>query len=370
MNNKSIVYFTDFSSSARNNFFDRLNKILKKLEISNLAPKNAIVGIKTHFGEGDNVSVVHPFYIRKIIEFIKPYGWKVFVTDSNTIYVGSRVNAVDHLNLAISHGFSWTTLQVPIIIADGLRGNDYREVEIEGGNFYKKVKVSSAIANSDALIVITHFKGHIVGGFGGALKNLGMGCAPRAQKYDMHANMVPKIKTENCIGCGECMKWCPSGAIKVINKKAVIDPKICIGCGECISACPQRCVKIPWDESPANTQKKWVETAKGVIKSLRSKIFYINFLNNITPECDCMHYSDKHIVSDIGVLFSYDPVAIDMASADLVNKSEWNKGINLDKKNLSDDKFKSLYPEIDWRIQIDYAVSLGIGSKDYELVKI
>lgn len=355
---KTIVYFTELRSSAKNNFFERLYKILKNLNLSELAPKNSLVGIKTHFGEGDNISTVHPYYIKKIIDFIKPFGWKVFVTDANTIYVGSRVNAVDHINLAISHGYSWTTLGAPIIIADGLRGNDYKEIEIEGGKFYKKVKVASAIANSDALIVITHFKGHIIGGFGGALKNLGMGCAPRAHKYDMHANMVPRIKKESCIGCGICMKWCPADAIKVIQGKAQIDQKLCIGCGDCISACPQNCVKIPWDESPVNTQKKWVETAKGVIKALQSKILYINFLNNINPECDCMSYFDKPITPDIGVLISYDPVAIDLASVELINKSE------------NTDKFKSLYPEIDWRIQIDYAKELGIGSTDYQLIKI
>jgi len=362
---KSIVYFTSFRSTAKSKFFTRFKNILDK-EVKNLARKNNIVGIKTHFGEGDNMGYVSPYYIRKLIEFLKPYEWKLFVTDTNTIYTGRRVNAVDHIELALSHGFSFTTINAPVIIADGVRGNDYREIEVDG-EFYKKVKIASGIVNCDALIVVTHFKAHLATGFGGVLKNLGMGCAARPHKYDMHATVSPKIKKEHCIGCGECLKWCPSGAIKIIDGKAQINPEICIGCGECISACPQRCIKIPWDEKTENLQKKMVETAAGVIKALNSKIFYISFLNNITPDCDCLGYSDTPIVPDIGVLFSCDPVAIDKASVDLVNQSEGIKGTALNKNfEKGADKFKALRT-VEWDIQLKHAEKMGIGTTNYEL---
>ncbi len=365
---KSIVYFTSFRSTPKSKFFNRFKNIFEEMGIKDLANKNNIVGIKTHFGEGDNTTYVHPYYIRKIIELIKPYGWKVFVTDTNTIYAGQRVNAIDHIELALRHGFSFATLGVPVIIADGIRGNDYCEIEIKNSTFYKKVKVASGIANCDALIVVTHLKAHIAAGFGGALKNIGMGCAARPHKFNMHSNLAPKINKKKCAGCGECIKWCPSGAIKVINQKAQIDPNICIGCGECISACPQKCINLAWDETAENLQKKFVETAAGVIKSVNSKIFYINFVNNVTPDCDCISHSDVQIVPDIGVLFSYDPVAIDKASVDLVNQSEGIKGSALDKNfEKGEDKFKALHPNVDWNIQLIYAEKIGIGTNNYEL---
>ncbi|MBN1898755.1 MAG: DUF362 domain-containing protein [Spirochaetes bacterium] len=365
---KSLVCFTSFRSNPKNKFINRLKNILQMLNVKDLSKKRGIVGIKTHFGEKGCTTFIQPVYIRQIIDLLKPYDWKLFVTDTNTIYLGERANSVDHMNLAIQHGFTLSSLGAPVIISDGVRGNAFKEVEIENGQFYKKVKVAWDIAHCNALVVVSHVKGHMLSGFGGALKNLGMGCAPRTHKYSMHANLTPVVKKDKCIGCGECVNWCPGEAIKVIDTKAKIDAKLCIGCGECIGACPERAINLPWDESAANVQRKYVETARGVMKALGQKIFFINFINNVTPDCDCMSHSDASLVPDIGVAFSFDPVALDKASVDLVNQSEGIRGSSLSKNFAAgEDKFKDVFPHLDWNVQLEHAVKLGLGSKNYEL---
>ncbi len=367
---KSDVYFIEFGSTGKKRFLEKIDKVLQDMKLNKFIREDAIVGIKMHFGEAGNTTFIPPVYIRHLIDIFKRYKWKMFLTDTNVIYRGRRKNAIEHLILAAEHGYSYTTMGIPVIISDGVRSESFTEVEIDG-EIYKRVKVAGGIASCEGLIVVSHFKGHIVAGFGGALKNLGMGCVSKQQKYEMHSTVKPKVKREKCTGCKICVRWCIYNAIIIKEGKAEIQENICTGCAECIAECPVNAIRIPWDEDKNFFQKKMVESAKGVIKVLKNKLLYINFLINITPDCDCMTYSDKPLVPDIGVLISFDPVAIDQASFDLVKQKEGCKGTRAKEKIKSgDDKFKAVYPSVDSQIQLEHAEKIGLGSREYKLIKL
>ncbi len=359
------LYFTSLRSSGSDKFFDRFKKSLRAAGFEKYFNKNDFVGIKTHFGELGNTTYVHPAYIRFIVQYYKSYPVKLFITDTNTIYIGERHNAVDHIHNAVANGFSYSTLGIPIIIGDGLVGLDYIEYEINK-EIFKKVKLAKIIESTDKLIVVSHVKGHLVGGYGGALKNLGMGLAPRPQKYAMHSTMNPYVVEEKCIGCGKCLKWCAVSAITVNNKKASINQDLCTGCGQCLEVCPEGAITMNWNADAHRVQKAWVETALGVVDVIgRENILYINFINNVSPDCDCFGFSDNPIVPNIGVLIGTDPVAVDLASVDLINKEKSCSNSRLEDSIVGDDKFKALYPNVNWRTQIDYAEKLGVGTTDY-----
>jgi uncharacterized Fe-S center protein len=291
-----------------------------------------------------------------------------FLTDANTLYVGTRSNSVSHLTTAIENGFSFSTVGAPIIIADGLRGGSAREVAIDG-NLFKSVAVGADIVEADVLISAAHFKGHELSGFGGAIKNVGMGAAARKVKLAQHSDLSPKIKAKKCIGCGDCIEHCAQQAISMVKKKSVIDPEKCVGCGECILVCDQKAIVIRWNGDPGIFQRKLVEYTKGALKGKEKKSVFLNFLTQISPACDCYGHCDAPIVSDIGILASSDPVAIDHASVDLVNR-----GTPLASSCIGDDcgpdKFRAIYPKIDWNVQLDYGQEMGLGEKDYNLIAL
>jgi uncharacterized Fe-S center protein len=256
----------------------------------------------------------------------------------------------------------------PIVIADGLRGLSDVAVPIDGAHF-PSAYIGTDIHHADAIVSLAHFKGHELSVFGGALKNLGMGCASRRGKLAMHSTVSPKVTRKKCVGCRQCIAHCPADAISIDDaKKAVIDDKKCIGCGECIVVCATEAVQIRWNQSVPVFLEGMMEYAKGVIAPKKGKILYVNFINNISPMCDCVNHSDAPIVRDIGIVASLDPVAIDQASADLVNREPAFSGTCL-KTNTGpgEDKFPGLYPGVDWDIQLDYAEKLGLGSRTYTL---
>lgn len=368
---KAKVYFTSFRSSAANNFRDRLQQLLKKADFEAGFRKNDFVGIKMHFGELGNTGFIHPVYMRMIVDYYRTQPVRLFLTDTNTIYVGSRSNAVDHIRTALVNGFAYATMGIPIIIADGLKGMDYQEIQIDQ-EIFTKVKIAKVISETDKLIVASHVKGHFVSGFGGALKNIGMGCGSRAQKYAMHSTLNPFVIEKKCTGCGRCIKWCPVDAISLMDDKARINDNRCVGCGECIEVCPEGAMTLNWSNDTIRVQKAWVETGYGVLQKVKKEnMVYINFINNVTPDCDCWEYSDSAIVPDIGVLVSRDIVAIDKASVDLINQTQGLDNTRLKRnKGKGEDKFKGLFPEVDWKIQIDYAEHLGMGTQEYELAEI
>ncbi len=365
------VFFMDLNATAKENLPDKLARLIQKAGIKNILKKEDLTAIKIHFGEQGNTAYIRPVFIRKIIEVAKQCGGSPFLTDANTLYVGTRSNAVSHIHTAIENGFSYSSMAgTPIVIADGLTGKCETPVAVNQKNC-DQVYIGAEIIEADALISVAHFKGHELSGFGGTLKNVGMGSASRRGKLDQHSNVSPKIKRKSCIGCGECARHCPGEAIFLEEKKAYIDAKKCIGCAECIVRCPTASISVNWNQTVPVFLEKMMEYTLGVLKDKQDKSFFINFITDISPKCDCLPYSESPIVNSVGVLASTDPVAIDQASADLVNGQQGLSGTVL-KTNLEpgQDKFKGLYPSVDWEYQLEYAQKIGLGTREYRLIKL
>jgi uncharacterized Fe-S center protein len=270
----------------------------------------------------------------------------------------------------MANGFSYATMGAPIVIADGLRSENVAEAKVDLKHF-KTVKFAAAAGQADAMVVLSHVKGHLAAGFGGAIKNVAMGLGSRSQKQRMHGDVKPKLRKGNpCVACGRCAQICPAGAIAV-EKVARFDHKLCIGCAECIVICPAGAIQILWNESSDRLQEKMIETMAGILKGKDGRVAYFNFLMDVTPDCDCFPWSDTAIVPDIGILGSTDPIAIDQASLDLINKAPGIPGSALAAAlEPGQDKFRALYPAIDWRRQLVYGQQIGLGSREYELVEI
>jgi len=364
------VYFIDFRATYKTNMLKRFNRLMEAAGLSECVKKRDLVAIKLHFGETGNTAFIRPVYIREVVKAVKAAGGIPFLTDANTLYAGTRGDAPHHLLTALSNGFAFPVVEAPVIIADGLRGKSETRVKIDLKHF-ESVYIGSEIAAADALISVAHFKGHELSGFGGTIKNVGMGCASRRGKMAQHSNLSPKVKKKACIGCGECASHCAQSAIDIIDEKAVIDSQKCIGCGECILICPQGAIQIQWSQSVPDFQECMVEYASGVLKTKTKQPLFINFVNQVSPGCDCLPYNDSPIVRDIGIAASRDPVAIDQACVDMVNKEPALNGSCL-KTNTApgEDKFRGVYPNIDWNVQLEYAEKIGLGTRSYELVNL
>lgn len=362
------VYFLDLKTSFKENRLQRIGRLLDRVLFSKPLLKKSLVAVKIHFGEKGNTAYVKPIYVRPITDKIRDWGGKPFLTDANTLYMGTRSDSVSHLQTALENGFSFTTVGAPLVIADGIKGKSAVRVPIHQKHF-EWVSIAADIIEADALISVAHFKGHELSGFGGTIKNLGMGCASREGKLSQHSDTAPKVTRKKCLGCGECFSHCAREAITLQEKKAIINPERCVGCGECILICPQEAIRIRWNPSITVFQEKMVESTLGVLKGKEGRAVFLNFLTDISPACDCYDHSDRPIVRDIGILASTDPVAIDQASADLVNNEPGNKDSALTKNYKSgEDKFRGVYPKIDWEIQLRYAEDIGLGTRKYELI--
>ncbi|MHB8840512.1 MAG: DUF362 domain-containing protein [Candidatus Aquicultor sp.] len=361
----SNVFYSNFH--GKKSRLDTTSKLFDKADFKSIIDPGDIVAIKVHFGEPGNTAFLSPIFARRVVEKVKEAGGKPFLTDANTLYVGRRSNAVDHLISAIENGFSYATVGAPVVIADGINGKDYVAVDIDGTHI-KEAKIGSAVYHADAKIALTHFKGHELTGFGGTLKNIGMGLGCRSAKQVMHSDVLPRVNPDTCTSCAKCVKWCPTGAISIASP-AVIDQAVCIGCGECTVTCPSGAIEVNWATEPKVTQEKIVEYAWAVIKDKPGKVGFFNFILNVSPDCDCWGWNDAPIVPDIGILASLDPIAIDQASADLVNNAQALAGSRLPANPDDGDKFKAL-SGIDWRPQLAYGENLGLGVRDYRLVEI
>jgi len=368
MNNQ--VFFIDMRATAKENLISKLGKLVDAAGISGVIKKRDLVAVKLHFGEMGNTAFIRPVYLRKMVEIVKQHAGVPFITDANTLYAGTRSDSPSHLTTAIQNGFAYSVVGAPIIIADGLRGKSEKQITVNRKNF-KKVYIGREIVEADALVSVAHFKGHEISGFGGTLKNLGMGCASRKGKLAQHSTVSPKVKKKACIGCGDCSEHCSQRAISLVEEKAVIDRKKCIGCGECILICPNEAIQIQWNQTIPAFLEKMVEYTEGVLKGKEGKTLFINFLTDISPACDCYAHNDAPIVKDIGIVASTDPVAIDQASVDLVNNEPALAGTCL--KNNTEpgaDKIRGVYPDVEWEIQLAYAEEIGLGTRKYELKKL
>lgn len=348
------VWRTDLSARPGNGLIEKTGALLRAAGIRERIRRNDLTAVKLHFGEKGNTAFVRPVFVRKVVEEIAAAGGKPFLTDSNTLYVGSRSNAVDHLNTAVSNGFAWAVAGAPIVAADGLRGDSAVRIPIEG-RIFQEVSIGAEIARADAMVVVTHFKGHELSGFGGALKNLGMGCASRSGKLAQHSTVSPFVDPAGCTGCGTCVAHCPSGAIAVAESKATIAPERCIGCADCIVVCPGKTINVDWNEASGTVQKKIVEHALGAVSGKRSSTLFLSFVMQVSPCCDCYGHNDRPIAPDVGILASNDPVALDQACADLVILAAGR------------DPFRETHPSVDWTLQLSYAEELGLGSRGYLL---
>lgn len=376
---KSAVFFSDLRVRSGKTLLDKVTTLLDRSDLKGKIRERDLVAIKLHFGEKGNTAYIRPLFLRRIVDEVRKCGGKPFLTDTNTLYMGSRSEAVSHLTTALDHGFTASAVDAPLVIADGLRGNSAVRVRIDKPIF-KSVSIAHEVHMADALISVAHFKGHELAGFGGTLKNLGMGCASRAGKLSQHSNISPRIKGKTCKGCGLCTSWCPQEAISVQTREPVpgktgtvafIDAEKCIGCGECILTCPTGSVHIQWNEAVSTFQKKIAEHAYGVVVRKQGKGIYLNFLTQISPACDCNGFSDAPIVGDIGMLSSQDPVAVDQAAVDLVNAEHGNPASKLSRNwEPGGDKFRALYPEVDWSVQLAYGEEIGLGTREYDLIKI
>lgn len=367
---KSLVYFADLRAGPGQNLLGKVKGLLDSVGLADKIKKGALVAVKLHFGEAGNTAYLRPAFVRKIVDAIKDAGGRPFLTDANTLYVGSRSDSVDHLNTAIQNGFAHAVVGAPLIIADGLRGRNETAVTVNLKRF-KRVYIASEIVGANAIVSAAHFKGHELSGFGGTIKNLGMGCASRKGKLAQHSTVSPKVTRKECEGCGDCVEYCASKAISLVDEKATIDGKRCIGCGECIIVCPNEAIKIRWDQEIPTFLENMVEYMVGVLKGKQGAATFLNFITQVSPACDCYPHNDAPIVADIGIVASNDPVAIDQASADLVNQAEGLVASALTTNfEPGEDKFRALYPNVDWEIQLKYAQEIKLGSRAYELVRI
>ena len=366
----SKVYFSDLRASFKENLLSKLVRLIDTGGLEDIiAPRN-LVAIKLHFGEKGNIAFIRPVFLRQIVDRVKELGASPFLTDTNTLYGGTRGDSVSHLKTAMENGFVYSVVNAPVIISDGIRGASFSRVAVNQ-EIIQTAYIGKEIVESDALISVAHFKGHELTGFGGTIKNLGMGCASRKGKLDQHSGLSPKVKRKKCIGCGECIKYCAHEAISLIDEKAVIDPQRCVGCGECLLICPNGAINVQWDGDVPAFQKKMVEYTSGVLAGKQGKALFLNFLTNISPACDCYGHNDAAIVHDIGIMVSKDPVAIDQASVDMVNLQTGTEGSCLTgSKNPGGDKFRAIYPKVDWSIQLEHAEKIGVGTRDYELITI
>ena len=373
---KAKVYYTDFRTIAFGDGLPtKLKKLIKKAGIGQMDMDGKFVAIKMHFGELGNISFLRPNYARAVVDVVKELGGKPFLTDCNTMYPGSRKNALEHLYCAWENGFTPLTVGCPVIIGDGLKGTDDIGVPVAGGEYVKEARIGRAIMDADVFISLTHFKGHESTGFGGALKNIGMGCGSRAGKMEQHAAGKPAVQEGLCRGCHRCAKECGSDAITYnAENKAVIDYDKCKGCGRCIGACSFDAIYSPNDCANELLDRKMAEYAAAVCHD--RPCFHVSLVQDISPNCDCHCENDAPILPDIGIFASFDPVALDQACADACLNAQplpnSQLGQNLAKPgwNCHHDNFKDSNPNIEWKATLDQAEKIGMGTRQYVLKKV
>ena len=371
----SKVYFTDMRALPGTNLQKKLEKLMRRAGIDTIDFQDKFAAIKIHFGEPGNLSYLRPNFAKTVADMVKSLGGKPFLTDCNTLYVGRRKNALDHLEAAYENGFSPFSTGCHVIIADGLKGTDEVEVPVEGGEYVKSAKIGRAIMDADVYIALSHFKGHESTGFGGAIKNTGMGCGSRAGKMEMHCAGKPTVNKDACKSCHMCEKNCAHGAISFDeNKKASIDHNRCVGCGRCLGACNFDAIYNENYTANDELNCRMAEYSKAVVDGRPA--FYINIVNQVSPYCDCHGENDTAIIPDVGMFASFDPVALDVACADACNKMPVIPGSLLDDHMHAEgacdhhDHFTNVSPNTNWKTCMEHAEKIGLGSAEYELITV
>lgn len=373
---KSKVYFTDFRAKLGEGLPAKLKRLIKKADISQIDMNNKFVAIKMHFGELGNLGYLRPNYAKAVVDVVKKLGGKPFLTDCNTLYPGSRKNALEHLECAWENGFTPLTVGCPIIIGDGLKGTDDITVPVINGEYIKEAKIGHAIMDADVFISLTHFKGHETAGFGGTIKNIGMGCGSRAGKKDQHINGKPHIIEEKCRGCRRCQRECANNGLSFddVKKKMTINTENCVGCGRCLGACNFDAIEFTNWSASKELNCRMAEYAKAVVDG--RPCFHISLVVDVSPNCDCHPENDAPILPNLGMFASFDPLALDqacvdacMAAAPLPNSQLSD---NMAKPGFQDhhDYFTNSTPESDWHTCLEHSEKIGLGSRKYELIVV
>ncbi|MDO4978028.1 MAG: DUF362 domain-containing protein [Eubacteriales bacterium] len=374
---KAKVYFTDFRTKANGDGLPKkLQKLIRKAGIGDIDFDTKFVAIKMHFGEMGNISFLRPNYAKAVVDVVSSLGGKPFLTDCNTMYPGSRKNALEHLYCAWENGFSPLSAGCPVIIGDGLKGTDDIAVPVNGGEYVKEAYIGRAIMDADIFISLSHFKGHEMTGFGGAIKNIGMGCGSRAGKTDQHSNGKPRINAKKCRGCKLCMKECANNGLVFDEeaKKMTIDPNHCVGCGRCIGDCNFDAIYFSEDNAVSLLNYKMAEYTKAVVDGRPN--FHISLVLDVSPNCDCHCENDAPILPNIGMFASFDPLALDQACVDACLAAtplpNSQLGEHLADPNFHDhhDHFKNSTPESEWKSCLDHAEKIGLGTREYELIRV
>lgn len=374
---KTKVYFTDFRTVAFGDGMPaKLKKLIQKAGIGQIDMDGKFVAIKMHFGELGNISYLRPNYARAVVDVVKALGGKPFLTDCNTMYPGSRKNALEHLECAWENGFTPLTVGCPILIGDGLKGTDDVAVPVMGGQYVKEARIGRAIMDADVFISLTHFKGHEMTGFGGTIKNIGMGCGSRAGKKDQHNSGKAHIEQDSCRGCRSCERECANEGLlyDVVSKKMTVNQQNCVGCGRCLGACNFDAIGFDNDAANELLNCCMAEYTKAVVDG--RPCFYISLVVDVSPNCDCHGENDAPILPNLGMFASFDPLALDQACVDACLKATPLPGSqlsdNLAKPGFVDqhDHFTNSTPESEWRTCLEHAEKIGLGRRDYELIVV
>ena len=369
----SKVYFTDMRCKPGDSLLQKLERLMKKAGMDSIDFERKFVAIKIHFGEPGNLSYLRPNFAKTVADYVKSLGGIPFLTDCNTLYVGRRQNAVVHLDAAYENGYSPFSTGCQILIGDGLKGTDDVEVPVVGGKYVQMAKIGRAVMDADIFLSLNHFKGHEMTGFGGAIKNIGMGCGSRAGKMEMHNDGKPEVIEDACVGCRMCARFCAHSAIEYRGEgkavKAHINHDRCVGCGRCIGSCNFHAIENFMASANDILNCKMAEYAKAVLDGRPH--FHISVVNQVSPFCDCHGENDAAVVPDVGIFASFDPVALDKACIDAVNAAPAiETSILSERERCHHDHFTDIHPTTDWRSQLDYAETLGIGRQEYELITV
>lgn len=320
---------------------EAVRRLLDKLNVP--FRKGDTVGIKIHWGERGNQSYLHPFFTAEIVTWLKASGFFPFVFDTTVLYSGGRRDGREALKTAAQHGFTEDYLGCPVVIADGFDGRDTVDIPANFRHF-STVQIGNVLNRAQGFVIFSHFKGHMAAGFGGAVKNISMGFASRAQKQRMHADVHPELNRSQCSRCGLCSQICPARAVKgEKGQYPAFDREKCIGCAQCIGLCPEVALRIFWDTDNRVFQEKLVETAAAVWKVIGERTIVINALLKITADCDCLPGRNPVIAPDAGLIGGYHPVLIDRESLNIVGEEVIDR----------------THPGVNWRRQFEYAKEIG-----------
>ena len=374
---KANVYFTDFHTVANGDgLAAKLKKLIRAAGIGQIDMEGKFAAIKMHFGELGNLSFLRPNYARAVADVVKELGGMPYLTDCNTLYPGSRKNALEHLYCAWENGFTPLTVGCPILIGDGLKGTDEVAVPVVGGEYVTEAKIGRAVMDADVFISLSHFKGHEMAGFGGAIKNIGMGCGSRAGKQEQHANGQPSVDESLCRGCRRCQKQCANNGLVFheATHTMYVDPNHCVGCGRCVESCSFGALSFQSDAVCQLLNRRMAEYAKAVIDGRPN--FHISLVMDISPNCDCHGENDVPILPDIGMFASFDPLALDQACVDACLAAEPMPGSQL-ARHLAEpgfvdhhDHFTNSTPESEWRSCLEHAEKIGLGTRSYQLITV